>query len=292
MKLTIRQGLIGSAIGLLLAGLLTLWGLGPKVAAGSLPLSVKDISDSVSYPDLPLSREASVPDVLALMLKSHTTWESLSASSVSTYMPESAEKVVSVNSGMFTNDGRGYVDLQLGSVQSLMYMVDGKTTTIEDRTKKKYTQFPAPEFGNELRSGPPAPPPDSAKFVIPHPLARTIPGDLVFYVFSTGLAQAMHNEDVKILSEEKLLGRTAVALEWKLYREKEPYEIRKFWVDSETGIVLKAQSLNAETDFKQVVDEFEIVSIDFVATIPASKFVFTPDAGVRFTELVNFYTGD
>jgi hypothetical protein len=226
------------------------------------------------------------------MLKSHTTWTTLQASSRSAYKPGTSEEVVSTETVAFGAGGRGYAEMQLGSVQSLVYVVDGKTATIEDRTKSKYTQFAIPDLAKDLVSGPPAPPEGGAKFIIPHPLARIMAGDAVGYIFSTGLAQAMQGEDVSMTGISQASGRAAVTLEWRLYREGEmqPYELRRFWIDAQTGVVLKAQSFSADTDFTPIIDEFDITSIDYETAIPDSRFVLRLAQDARFVELRDFHT--
>lgn len=291
MKTTTRQMLIGGFVGVALTAVVGLLGLGPKAVTGSGPLSVQSIAASANDPNLPLAANSSVSDVLALMLKSHTTWTSLQASSKTTNAPGSSEEVVSTEQVVFDSDGRGYAEMQFGTVQSLVFVVNGTTASIEDRTRQKYTQLAIPNPMKDLASGPPAPPANGEKFVIPHPLARLIAGDATSYIFSTGLAQAMQGEVVNTTGVSHVAGREAVSLEWKLYREGEtnPYELRRLWVDAETGVVLKAQAASAETDFAKITDEFEINYIDYGSVISEDQFVFRPAPDSQFIGLSEFY---
>lgn len=80
------------------------------------------------------------------------------------------------------------------------------------------------------------PPPPGSDTIFPHPLAGTLGTRLGDYIFSTPLAQ--RGGIYRSVGESEWAGRPALVLEYS--REPGGPVIDRFWVDAQTGVILRA----------------------------------------------------
>lgn len=114
-----------------------------------------------------------------------------------------------------------------------------------------------------------SPPTEPSDTVVLHPLSGLLGTPTSDLIFPTGLAQ--RGGEYRITGQEIIAGREATVVEWG----REPGElIDRFWVDRQTGIILRQQNYGKEKDITPLLDiQATLVAIN--EPIPDTTFDLT-----------------
>jgi len=182
-------------------------------------------------------------EIQQLMLKSSERWKTLQATYTITQYPEpGSEGEVQISSSQFwihqpaefkvINSAPG------GAVVTIIS--DGKTLLKNDETR---SELPASV------SDPFIPPEAPSDTVFPHPLTGFLETPVSDLLFPVGLAQ--RGGEYRISGQETVASRLAYVVEWG----RSPGElIDRFWIDGETGVVLRQQNYGKQTSVSPLSD--------------------------------------
>ena len=188
-----------------------------------------------------------------LMLFSHTHWKAVYGEAVANSYPpggtDGQPQVQRVQAWVrLPGEARWVAGPAQGS-PDLLWVSDGKR--IRDFTGETYDLPPAVLEGFN-------PPLNFSDTIQPHPMAGTMGGPLMDMLFPAGLAQ--RGGEYRLAGRESLASRQALVLEWSYT----PGELTdRFWVDAETGIILRWQNYGKQRQDAPLSDiYFNIIQYD------------------------------
>jgi outer membrane lipoprotein-sorting protein len=124
-------------------------------------------------------------------------------------------------------------------------------------------------------------PPDSDT-IYRHPLGEAA-GPLGSLLFPTVYAQRKTVTTFKVVREDIAAGRKALVIDWTDHSVS-PHEEVLLWVDVETGIVLRSQSVDAATG-NVLPDGYEITAIRYNETFPPEIFILDIPQPLHFIDV-------
>lgn len=241
----------------------------------------------VLFPQL-ASAKASVPDIISLMANSHTKWTSLSADAVTVWHLDN-QNTQTVNTSIliqqpnrirleleqFDKDGQLIVDMT--------WLMNDEVIYEQDNLRKQYTEYQIPGFAKMSYSDFISSAPKVNEPVIyRHPIAMLMPSPIADYLYPGGLVQRAGIYSVENVSDQ-VSKRGAVILDWQ--KDQTRQSQFKYWVDTEKGVILKAQVLNPDGS---LFEDTAITNIDFDAVITNDTFVLSPPSDFTFVPYSEF----
>ncbi len=263
-------------------------GLVPGIDAANAQVTVANIP---VYQGQVLTEDSSVEDILALMLDSHKMWTTLQAQTLYQVKDQSGNDLAHfVNQDFWlVNDGKSRLEIHYpDEIPFLIWVSDGTNIIEQDTDKEQYYTQPVPSAFKSTESLDPrsAPVDNSNTIYVNHPFAL-IQSSLKDWLVPSGIAQALFldlqhpDRDVKIIGTDSIVGREVLVL---LRIPKR----HMYWVDIETGVILRAEYLNREGD--EVSDDwimrFEVVSIQYDVALNQDLFSTLPNP--EFNEVSSF----
>jgi hypothetical protein len=214
---------------------------------------------------IPVNAEDSNNYKRNLMLNSHSTWKTIKGTAtISMINPRDDKQEQFVNIIEANNSDQGKLNVYDQSGQEILFWLANGTKIIEsDENIDNQQTFQQPNgqyfldlLPNDISS-------IDNETVIRHPMATIIPSPIGDYIYSTGLAQ--RTGDYDWLGEEKLLNRATWILEYIKQNDTGDTTMHaRYWVDQNTGIILKAQIFSTEFDtFGKIIESIEFTNIEF-----------------------------
>ena len=116
--------------------------------------------------------------------------------------------------------------------------------------------------------------------------AHLIPSGLNDYVFPQSLAESMKRtkinenavQEILVIGNETIAGRQTVMVERKILDPEQPaivYKLHRYWIDAETGIILKGEIEDLING--GWTQQFEAKKVEVNVDIPEETFVFVVD---------------
>lgn len=267
-------------------------GLGDRLlsaapAQAGMRLTISDIAKSAPSPVLPLTPDSSISDTLALMLRSHQTWNTMQVNYFARFRDANTRAVILESNHDFRLTSSGMARAEIGPTPGkpdLVWIKNGEVIWTEDRESGRTSQSPVPaaflsidDFGTLV--------PDNEPVVVPHPVGLLMPSWLSDYVYPTALAQSMSLEEIaenvvqraKILGSEQVAGRPTVVVQRQIQSLDNPpivYKFHRYWVDAERGVVLKAEVLDPRTG--DWVQQVEALGVNYDEPISPETFQVFP----------------
>jgi len=283
---------IGVTVGLVVGFVALITGLGLQPAMVSHPKTLSSIADSAPMPELPITDQSSVEDILTLMKNSHNLWKTLNADVLTVWQPAREPQTVYTNIQIeqiskarltiqqYNNDNKQMFDV--------LWVSDGEKAYEQDNLSKRYTEYTLPTFAQSVDDfGLQSNSSLGDSVIIRHPMAVLIPSPIADYLYPTGLMQRQGK--LEVLGTDKVSSREAVVIAWVGFDEKGLLTGKAtFWVDSYTGVILKALVYGGET-WDDVAEETTIVSIVFDKEIEAEVFAFKSSPDFEYLPLEKFY---
>jgi len=210
--------------------------------------------------------------VRELMLRSHTTWSTLKGEAVTVWHADERTEIWHTTFH-FAQPNDGYLEWTTEpDGKTFQWFGSGQGFYLIDVKQKAYTRLPARDqraFEIELKTLPTTLSEVEADIVYRHPFGAQIPSVLGDYLYSGSMAQGPG--EYTLLGKDTLLGRPVYHLQ---YRHSDPQgnpiARAEYWVDAQTGIILKAVQYGGP-DMQSIVEE---------TTITAITLDDAPDTGV------------
>jgi hypothetical protein len=195
------------------------------------------------------------------MLNSHTRWQGLQASAMTSLYPPAGMNAEAQNTAVqvwIEQPGKARVIAgPQGQAPDHTFISDGSSL-------RQDGGGPSPLPPGILEPfNPPNTPSDT---VYMHPLAGLLGTSVSDLLFPAGLAQ--RGGEYRLVDKESIVNREAYRVEWG----REPGElIDRFWVDTQTGVILRHQSYGKQ-DSTTPVSDIRLTSVQFDLDLPGDLF--------------------
>lgn len=216
------------------------------------------------------------------MLQSHQNWDSIHIESTTTWFSEGKEESSWVSEVYIEQPSlRGRLELSpAGKEPSVYWIVDnGEVYESNDETGES-TQKTLPAFvsnGDGLSILPEHTEDvlineDGSETIFRHPFGMLMPSPIADYIFPVGLAQ--RSDSYEVLGRDSIINRDVWILDYSWSQDSSDNSgiIRqRFWVDTATGIILKAVSY-ADIGAKQIIEETIVTSLTLNPSLSENVF--------------------
>jgi hypothetical protein len=252
------------------------------VSAYTNPLSHLSIAPR---PTQSLTVASSPDEVLALMLESDQTWDSLVTEYKLTNIDPATGQEVAATQRFWLDKKGEWARIEIEGDNPITFVRDTTAIHQEKRNKKVYSQAEIPGTFKYDNFNPRKLLSDDPNAVYLHPFGKALPTQYYDFLYPTGIAQclianqALGVESIKIVGDDEVAGRKTIII------SRMPKN-HLYWVDVETGVILRAQYIG-ESDRWQT--QFEAQNIAYGAKIPASVFQFTPSKNARKVTSSEYY---
>lgn len=267
--------LIGIAAGIILAAIFVAVQLDGQVVNARQSVTIPEIAQDVPTPNIPLTIVSSPDEVIALMLNSHTRWQTIQANAITTFSSSSWQTNIQLEQYGKGRGDFGAVDLE----PEFSWISDGDTLWQVNLTEKTYEEISLPEDIKSLESfGPSSLPTDEAHtYIVGHPLESTFPSILSPFFFPHGLAQSISHWQVEVIGFDTIAGRDTIILLAQVF-DDEGQLIKKheYWIDTSTGLILQSQTYSEATGWDEWYEQTTITDIAYNVEFSADTFEFVP----------------
>lgn len=200
-------------------------------------------------------------EIQQLMIHSHTRWKSLQASAVVSLFPATGTNAEPQNTSVqiwIEQPGNARVIAgPANQAPNHIFVSDGQNTRTDNEAPNPLQPSVLEAFNA---------PTELTDSVTPHPLAGYLGTPVSDLIFPTGLAQ--RGGEYRLLGKESVAGREAYRVEWG----REPGElIDRFWVDTQTGVILRHQSYGKQ-DSTTPVSDIRLTAVQFDLNLPVDLF--------------------
>ncbi|MGV8050075.1 MAG: sigma-E factor regulatory protein RseB domain-containing protein [Anaerolineaceae bacterium] len=245
----------------------------------------------------PLTLSSSVSDVLALMTQSSGKWGTLHVSYAARFRDHGDSKLSQEYQHEFwlTSEGQGRLEIRsFDGIPELVWVNDKTDTWTADITAGTYTQMKLPQSIQAIESSQSLSESQTSQdLALSNASALLIPSGLNDYLYPKSLAQSMNrttisdnaSQYVSIIGSDSIAGRETIMLERKIVSlDEQPvmYKLHRYWIDAETGIVLKGEVEDLTNG--GWIQQFEATALEIDTDIPQEKFVFVPDPDFKLFE--------
>lgn len=248
-------------IALLILFLLSACSPAGKPTAASVPPAVGPGIEPPTPTPVPPPELRGVLEIQQLMLHSHTHWKSLQASALASLFPPTGVQAEPQNTSVqiwIEQPGKARVIAGPANQPPMhVFISDGQNVRNDNDALS-----PLPSSVLETFNAPT----ELTDSVTPYPLSGYLGTPVSDLLFPTGLAQ--RGGEYRLLGKESVAGREAYRVEWG----REPGElIDRFWVDTQTGVILRHQSYGKQ-DSTTPVSDVRLTAIQFDLDLPTSLF--------------------
>jgi outer membrane lipoprotein-sorting protein len=200
-------------------------------------------------------------EIQQLMIHSHTRWKSLQASAIASLFPPTGTNAEPQNTSVqiwIEQPGKARViDGPTDQAPKHIFVSDGQNVRVDNEP-------PSPLPLSVLETF--IAPTELTDTVTPYPLSGYLGTPVSDLIFPTGLAQ--RGGEYRLLGKESAAGRVAYRVEWG----REPGElIDRFWVDAQTGVILRHQSYGKQ-DSTTPVSDIRLTAVQYDLDLPPSIF--------------------
>lgn len=246
---------------LLILFLLSACSLAEAPAAAPSPQAAAPVIEPPTPTPVPPPELRGALEIQQLMLHSHTRWKSLQASALVSLFPPTGVQAEPQNSSVqiwIEQPGKARViSGPANQAPDHIFISDGQNVRTDN-------DAPSPLPPSVLQ--PFNAPTDLTDSVTPYPLSGYLGTPVSDLLFPTGLAQ--RGGEYRLLGKESFAGREAYRVEWG----REPGElIDRFWVDTQTGVILRHQSYGKQ-DSATPVSDIRLTAVQFDLDLPPGLF--------------------
>lgn len=228
-------------------------------------------------PSQPLTVNSSPDDVLGLMLDSDQTWDSLVAEYTLTDTDANTGQK-QTQAQRFWLDKKGELArVEIDGSAPITFVRGAATIRQEKRNKKIYSDTQIPSTFKYDDFNPRKWLTDNPSGVYLHPFGKALPTGYYDFLYPTAIAQDLIMNQATGLESIKVVGVAEVAGRKTVIISRMPKN-HLYWVDVETGVILRAQYIGEASQWQV---QFEAQSIAYGVKIPASVFQYTPSKDAR-----------
>jgi outer membrane lipoprotein-sorting protein len=196
------------------------------------------------YNQNPVSTQKSeeLNQIFALMLNSHTTWQTLAGEAeITLYAPDGSSQKF-INQFEFSAPYNAYIEsVESGNADNkVIWISDGENYYLLDLKQKQFFKNKIPDFAKDTSKMPNSLDEVSSSESYEYPFSLIISLPIKDYIFPAGFTQGLGNYMVK--GEEIILGRETWVVIFTIDNNdtnSNTVVTSTFWVDKETGIILK-----------------------------------------------------
>lgn len=267
---SVLKGVLSGCIAALIA-ILTI----SRVLAYTSPLKKAFVIPA--RPTQALTVNSSPDEVLALMLESDQTWDSLEAEYQLTNIdPATGQAILEMQHFWLDKKGE-WARVEIGGDNPLIFVKSASSISRENINKKMYDQEEIPSTLKYDGFNPRKSLLENSNAVTLHPFGKALPTGYYDFLYPTAIAQSLiinqatGLESIKIVGEEEVAGRKTIII------SRMPKN-HLYWVDVETGIILRAQYIGNADRWQT---QFEAESIVYGEKMPTSIFQFVPSKDAK-----------
>jgi hypothetical protein len=213
------------------------------------------------------------------MLKSHDTWESIHIESTTTWFSEGKEESSWVSEVYIEQPLlRGRLELSpVGEEPSVYWIVNNGEVYESNEETGESTQKMLPAFvsnGDGLSILPEQTEgiliyEDGTQTIFRHPFGMLMPSPIADYIFPVGLAQ--RSGSYEVWGRDSIINRDVWVVDYSRSQEGPGIIRQRFWIDTATGIILKAVSY-ADLDAEQIIEETIVTSLTLNPSLTEKVF--------------------
>ena len=213
------------------------------------------------------------------MLRSHDTWESIHIESTTTWFSEGKEESSWVSEVYIEQSSlQGRLELSPAGKEPSVYWIvtNGEVYESNEETGESIQKMlPAfvsngdglsilPEQTEDILINE-----DGSETVFRYPFGMLMPSPIADYIFPVGLAQ--RSGSYEVLGRDSIINRDVWVLDYSWSEEGSGIIRQRFWIDTATGIILKAVSF-ADLDAKQMIEETIVTSLTLNPSLNENVF--------------------
>lgn len=275
-KMNLKKELIvGRGMGVILAAIVITLQFNQHTVNAGQSITIPEIAQDASLPKAPLTVKSSPDEIIALMLNSHTQWQTIEASAITSFNDTAWETNIQLE-----QYGKGRGDYgPAGLKPEFSWLSDGNTLWQVDLTDKVYEEYALPEDIKSLASyGPTSLPVDeTGTFIIRYPLEGTFPSMLSSFFFPHGLAQSFSQRQIDVLGSDKIAGRDAVVILTQIFdNEGKLVKKHEYWIDTSTGVILQSRVYTEATGWDKWAEQTTVTKIVYDIQFSDNTFKFEP----------------
>ncbi|MFZ3070518.1 MAG: hypothetical protein WA110_05280 [Anaerolineaceae bacterium] len=243
----------------------------------TLPYSISE-----SLPSTPLSEESSFSDVLSLMAHSNQTWQGLELAYQATFASDDPNQTDQVYTHEFWLGEGNQARLEISNEEGTLiqtWISNGSQTMTLDYENETYTTLGAPGAALAAETG------QIDSF---DPRSLAMPSGLNEFIFPMSLVSSLNREKIgensvqklTLLGIERVLDRPAILVDRLIAASDDPKMISKhhqYWVDAETGVILRVAVLNPQSG--EAGQFFEVTQFELNPVFSAETFALKPEGG-------------
>ncbi len=209
-------------------------------------------------------------DILNLVLKSHTLWNTAAGTSEVVWYGEDGTTQRYVTEFAFEQPAKANVTLTEAPdfIEKTSFISDGEATYEINLVSKTYTQGYLPSFAYDTSMLPKDLSETQEEYSYPHPMNLLTPFPVAEYMFPTWFSQGNKDAVYTVTGEEQIAGRNT----WVVNVEIRNDHVTA-WIDQETGVILKYTQITDEKLF----EEYEVLTIEFDGKLSKTNFVVSED---------------
>ncbi|GIK55462.1 MAG: hypothetical protein HND44_14935 [Chloroflexi bacterium] len=218
--------------------------------------------------------------VVESMLNSHARWTTLQAEAITTWYMKGDVDSSWLSKVMIVQPVQARFETSLaGQKEANLWLMNGDQRYERDLVNNVEEQKRLPAFATDPAALARLPVQIeeialAERIVYRHPIGMLVPSPVADYIYPVGLAQ--RGGQYTLIGEEQIAGRIAWILEWvqeEVSDSHPPSLKQQFWVDQETGVVLKARSY-VGLNLAELYEETVFTSISYDQPVAPESFVF------------------
>jgi len=224
------------------------------------------------------------------MLNSHNLWKTIDAKAITIWEPGKNAQTVTTSIQIHQISQARLDMLQVDSSNQLMadisWVSDGSYIYEQDNLLKKYTEQILPPFVNSMDNFGPSTLESGTSIIVRHPMAMIMPSPIADYIYPTGLIQ--RKGTVTLIGTEIVANRDTIIISWNGVDENGfPTGKAKYWIDAQTGMILKAQVFGGES-WDSISEETTFTEINIDKVISPDSFEFQSEQGYQAVSPLEF----
>ncbi len=234
---------------------------------------------TIDHPPSVMIIQPEARKVIEAMLNSHTQWATLQAQATTNWYIAGAKESSWFSNVVINQPAHARFETSLaGENEANLWIMNGRQKYERDLVNAVEEEKILPSFATD--PGALAKLPDqieqialTERIIYRHPIGMLVPSPVADYIYPVGLAQ--RGGQYSLIGEEQVAGRNTWILEWVEEGSNDipPSLKQHFWIDQETGVILKAHSY-VGANLKELYEETVFSWITYNQPVTAKSFVF------------------
>ncbi len=229
--------------------------------------------------------EDSANSVVGLMLKSHTTWQTLKGTATVEWInaKEDNKEIFTQSIELANPDKAKLVVYDNTGKNILTWAANGTIIDEVDESTKIMQEYSQQDFSKALELVPLESDMVDKESIVRHPMAMILPSSAADYIYSTGLAQ--RDGTYELIGEEQMIDRRVWILDFSKQNDQNEITMKaRYWVDQDTGVILKANVFSTDpATYGALIESVSFTNIEFDIHIQESDFTLSQAGLIKAT---------